>query len=289
MRKAPRSHVDAERLLAPATLVLCIVLTALGVCLLGASLARAQESSQVILWVLLALMWAVPVVLDLRHLLCYRIPTVGMVEPVLAGLVPAALSWLVLKAEPAWFGLACLGVSLLSVILHVWSFVRIYAATRDLPPVADDATIICLGGPVLDGVPSRMLAARLRVAADLALSSPARTLVVTGGAVMGSQSEACVMSDWLRKAGVDEGQVVCEDQACNTRENVLFALELVRQRGLAGELRVLTSDFHLRRALDEFKRLGIKATGIAAPTPVADRLQAWCCEVLTSVHMSMVG
>ena len=107
-------------------------------------------------------------------------------------------------------------------------------------------------------------------------------VVVTGGPTPdGSTTEAHEMARYLHEHGVGRACVLLEPTARNTRENIARSTELLDERGFSGQRCVVSSDYHLYRALRETRHLGQDLTPIAAPTPRASVAQQWCREVLT--------
>jgi uncharacterized SAM-binding protein YcdF (DUF218 family) len=91
-------------------------------------------------------------------------------------------------------------------------------------------------------------------------------IVVTG------KNIAPLMKDFIVGQGVPAQFVQVETAAESTRENALCVAELLR--GDASSRVLLTSDFHMRRALGAFRKAGIEAS----PLPIPDahkRLSDW--------------
>ena len=125
---------------------------------------------------------------------------------------------------------------------------------------------ILLLGYELDGQDraAQELCLRAQAAARAYAQGMAKVIVACGGAAPGHDiTEAAVMARLLREAGVPEGAVVLEDQSQNTMENMRFAAQK-----LGGEkdrrVLVVTSDYHLRRAVMTARRVGFRAKGCAA-------------------------
>jgi uncharacterized SAM-binding protein YcdF (DUF218 family) len=107
-------------------------------------------------------------------------------------------------------------------------------------------------------------------------------VVVTGGTTPdGSTTEAREMARYLRERGVRQACVLLEPTARNTRENIARSTELLDERGFSDQRCVVSSDYHLYRALRETRRLGQELTPIAAPTPPKSAVQQWYREALT--------
>lgn len=130
-----------------------------------------------------------------------------------------------------------------------------------LPPRGESDVVIVLGAQVLaDGTPSVALERRLTL--SLSIYQEKRQTVIVCGA-QGSDEpapEGEVMRDWLIARGARPEDVVAETASFNTRENLLFAKEIMEQRGLS-RATVVTSDYHVARALSLCRQVGIEATG----------------------------
>ena len=68
------------------------------------------------------------------------------------------------------------------------------------------------------------------------------------------------MREWLIARGARPEDVIAETASFNTRENLLFAKEIMERRGLS-RAAVVTSDYHVARALSLCRQVGIEATG----------------------------
>ncbi len=135
-----------------------------------------------------------------------------------------------------------------------------------LPPVQPSQAIIVLGAQVKpNGTMSEMLRRRVALALDAYRQDP--QLIITCGAQGQNEpdAEGAVMKAWLVQNGVPEQQVIAETRSVNTRQNLLFAQEVMQSRGLNGAL-VITSDYHVARALALCDQLGLPATGMGAKT-----------------------
>ena len=128
---------------------------------------------------------------------------------------------------------------------------------------ASDAVIV-LGCQVYsDGQLSPQLKLRLQAALDTYRDDP-RLIVTTGGQGEGEPApEGQVMRDWLISQGVPEEDVIAECESVNTRQNLLYAKALLPE-GIT-RVTVVTSDFHLPRALALAHDLGLDADGIGSP------------------------
>ena len=163
--------------------------------------------------------------------------------------------------------------------LPVWSEAAYPPVALEQTPAADVA--IVLGGAVgavgdppvenLSGASDRVLrAARLFRAAKVK-----RVLAVGGNQpwLGGSVPEAEAMRDLLVEWGVPREAVFTETRSENTRENALFASDIVRTQGWERIL-LVTSAAHMERAAGAFRAIGLEVIpsptdyGSVVPAPV---------------------
>ncbi|MCL1963667.1 MAG: YdcF family protein [Firmicutes bacterium] len=141
--------------------------------------------------------------------------------------------------------------------------VIINAKRLNAPEPADVMTI--LGAQVYaDGVPSPWLASRLELALTLYAKGYAGKIITTGA--QGSDEpmpEAEMMKAYLVANGVPREAVYCDPASYDTIQNITNAKAIMDARGLRTAI-VVTSDYHLWRALSICKGLGLPATGAGA-------------------------
>ena len=92
-----------------------------------------------------------------------------------------------------------------------------------------------------------------------------QTIVCCGGkAGQEPEAEGTVMRAWLIARGVPEGDVLAETTSGNTKENFKNALSMLPQA--PGRVLVVTSDYHLPRALMIARDMGLNVQGAAGRT-----------------------
>ncbi len=144
----------------------------------------------------------------------------------------------------------------------------------DLSGRDDDLTagapefVVVLGAQTHGDQPSRTLRERLDLAYGYLCENPDAVCFVSGG--QGSDethTEAYVMRQYLLRQGVEAERVVMEDQAANTRENLMFSRELAQNMGVdTSDVLIITSEFHLCRAKYIAGTLGMRAFGLGSTT-----------------------
>lgn len=126
-------------------------------------------------------------------------------------------------------------------------------------------TIIVLGCQVRNTTPSLLLRYRIESAAAYLREHPMSVAILSGGQGEGeSISEAECMYRELTAMGIEANRLHLEDQSRNTLENLCRSKELMEREGLRGPVAVVSSDFHIYRALRIAEDAGLKANGLAA-------------------------
>ena len=157
--------------------------------------------------------------------------------------------------------LACLGLACAAGLMGF-----VYYKETHLPPIGDSDVIIVLGAQVKeDGTPSVALTRRLTAALESYLEKPQLIIVCGAQGINEPRAEGDVMRDWLIEKGVRPEDVVAETASFNTRENLVYARAIMEHRGLSQAL-VVTSDYHVARALALCRQTGISATGKGSPS-----------------------
>ena len=142
----------------------------------------------------------------------------------------------------------------------------VYYKETHLPPAGDSDVIIVLGAQVKeDGTPSVALERRLTAALESYLADPQMIIVCGAQGANEPRPEGDVMGEWLIARGVPEADVAAETASYNTRENLENAKEIMENRGLTRAL-VVTSDYHVPRALELCRQTGIIAAGKGSPS-----------------------
>ena len=142
----------------------------------------------------------------------------------------------------------------------------VYYMETHLPEMKESDVIIVLGAQVKeDGTPSVALEGRLTAALE-SYEQNRQTIIVCGARGTNEpRAEGDVMREWLLARGVQESDVVAETGSFNTRENLRNAKAIMDERGLSQAL-VVTSDYHVARALMLCRQEGVAATGKGSPS-----------------------
>jgi uncharacterized SAM-binding protein YcdF (DUF218 family) len=97
-------------------------------------------------------------------------------------------------------------------------------------------------------------------------------IIVSGGNVFpqeGLRSESAYTAELLEEWGIPRDTILIEENSRSTRENALETARLLRERKLDRAL-LVTSAFHMPRALATFRTAGINA--IPSPSSISAKL-----------------
>lgn len=161
-----------------------------------------------------------------------------------------------------------LGVGFLAGVIFLLAGVtsaKMYFGSKVSPK--EDATVIVLGCKVYGTRPSLMLRERLDAAYVYLKENPRSNCIVSGGQGEGEEiTEAEAMKVYLMEKGVEENRIFKEEKSRNTRENLLFSNEILKEKGMNEDLAIATNEFHLYRARKIAKNLGLEAGAVSGKT-----------------------
>ena len=167
------------------------------------------------------------------------------------------------------FALTAVG---LFALVYLGLFAWVCYAESHLETSPETDVIIVLGAQVKpDGTPSVQLEYRLETALSAYRDHPQKVVCCGGQAGTEPAPEGRVMADWLIARGVPAADVLAETVSENTKDNIRNALALLGySAGQPAEAKprvlVVTSDYHVARALQIARDQGLRAWGRSAPT-----------------------
>ncbi len=154
----------------------------------------------------------------------------------------------------------CLGFSTLIFISLIAKIYR-HGAASDIQKA--DA-IIVLGAAQWNGKPSPIFQSRLDHARELSIQGYATTIIVTGGkSPKAAYSDSSIGKEYLIRRGISADSIFIEEQSRTTLQNLAFAQEIIKARGLKSTL-LASHDFHIMRAKEMSDDLGM----IVFPAPI---------------------
>ena len=126
--------------------------------------------------------------------------------------------------------------------------------------------IIVLGAQVLpSGEPNTQLQWRLDAAAEAWRIREVPLVVCGAQGANEPVPEARAMKDYLVKLGVPGDQIRMDDASFNTNQNLVNAGEILRTLPGIRRVLIVTSDYHVPRAMALAQDLGFEAAGLGSP------------------------
>jgi uncharacterized SAM-binding protein YcdF (DUF218 family) len=164
-----------------------------------------------------------------------------------------------LQRAAIWAGRVLMTLGLLVVLVTVTPVDRWWAHAYSGPMELPKGDVLILLSAANDdhGFISYSSYWRARYALLAWRTGAFKTMVVTGGS-------GPAIRDFLVTQGVPANAIVAEWASTSTRENGVNTARLVQ--GMPGKKVLLTSDFHMYRALRVFRKLGVDV----APAPAPD-------------------
>jgi uncharacterized SAM-binding protein YcdF (DUF218 family) len=164
---------------------------------------------------------------------------------------------------------------------------RLRAFGRKEKPKFSDAAIVL--GAYTDGFnPSPPLVARLRVALHLYRQGVVPAVIVSGGkGADETVSEATSMKRFLVFNGVPPDCVLEDRHSADTWENLRNSRALMERAGLKSAV-IVTSDYHMPRALAVAKQLNMNVSGYAAYSSEKEKKYA-VREVFGMIQYTLLG
>jgi uncharacterized SAM-binding protein YcdF (DUF218 family) len=162
---------------------------------------------------------------------------------------------------------ATLTIGLYLVLFHtplVWLTIAPPLKLAEAPRRAD-AIVVFAGGVGERGQVGGGYQERVKHAVELYRARHASHLVFSSGFVWAFR-EAEVMKALAVSLGVPAGDIVLEERAANTWENVTFTHRLLTREGWRSIL-LVSSPYHMRRAMLTFRRAAPEVEVIPTPAP----------------------
>lgn len=170
--------------------------------------------------------------------------------------IAAAFPVLVFLADTALY---------LSVTFLAYAF---YSVFLQFIPVKRDFDYVIIHGAGIrkDGTVTRLLAERCDKAVTVYRRDPTPPYLIPSGGQGSDEvcSEAEAMKKYLTQNGIPEEKILMEDRSSTTMENVLYSRDIINSRPGRKYTALVTSNYHVYRAMRYAKQAGLKAIGIGA-------------------------
>lgn len=167
------------------------------------------------------------------------------------------------KKRPRWRRALrlLLGLALIGALCYGGLIGYVCYKEANVPTPTDYDSIIVLGAQVLpSGEPSVQLRWRLDKALEMYRLRPCPTVVCGAQGGKEPEPEGDVMYRLMLADGVPESDLHAETKSEDTRQNLANAMEILSALGCERPL-IVTSDYHLPRALALAKDAGLNAQG----------------------------
>lgn len=174
-------------------------------------------------------------------------------------------------------------LAIVFVMISAVISVLMIKAANDRP--TQPAAIIVLGCRVHGENPSPMLSQRISAACRYIEQYPEAVAVASGG--KGSDeliSEAECIKRQLENRGISSERIIIEDNSTNTRENMAFSKALLEEKGISGEIAIVSNEYHLLRAKTIAKKQGLDVKCCAARTVPIYLLPYWVREIFGNIY-----
>lgn len=125
--------------------------------------------------------------------------------------------------------------------------------------------IVVLGSGIIGKKVTPLLAVRIERGMELLYSNPNAVLIMSGGQGPGEDiPESVAMAAYAVGKGVDAERIIMEQKSVSTEENLLFSRKLMDKE--APKIVIVTTAYHVFRALILAKQQGLKCVGFGAKT-----------------------
>ncbi|MBR3125592.1 MAG: YdcF family protein [Mogibacterium sp.] len=171
---------------------------------------------------------------------------------------------------------------IVTVIYGSLSFVifMIYSVFLMIIPRSKDFDYVIIhGAGLIDGEKvSRLLQERLDKAIVVYRKDPSPTKLIPSGGKGSDEniSEAEAMKRYLLEQGIPESDIIMEDKSTTTLENLKFSKDIIDSREGRKYTSLVTSNYHVYRALRYCRRVGLKCKGIGSHVA----LYYWPCALI---------
>lgn len=236
-----------------------------------------------VLCLLAAAFFLVPLALEVCHL--------GMFAPAAALLFLAAfLLWG--EKWPRWLrrGVTALYLCGGAVVLGLlW---QMGVCTRNVPAAdSGERTVVVLGCRAFHGRPGLMLQGRIDAAYAYLEDHPESYCVCSGGLdeMKEPLTQGEVIAKTLAEMGIERRRLLVDSRSENTRENLAFSAELIRENGLTPQVAIASDNFHELRAAEYAKDVGLVPCALGCRSPWYLAPGYYCREMMALAAHWLLG
>lgn len=174
--------------------------------------------------------------------------------------------------------------------VFVFSF-SLFAYGRRTTATFDEEIIIVLGAGLRDGTPLPTLARRLDAAFSYYQQNPDVIIFVSGGLGHRQEvTEAQAMAQHLIHLGINPDRIILENYSYSTYSNFRYTKGLIAEQfDHMPTVAIITSNFHMYRAVRFAKQVGIEASIYPASVPATAIPLAYVREVASVIKLWVLG
>jgi len=125
------------------------------------------------------------------------------------------------------------------------------------PKEVQGDVIVVLGGGAYNSGYLKASSYKRLITAFLLHRRTGKPLILSGGAAIGTIPEAKIMKELLLEFGVEEKDIHADLRSRDTRENAIYVKKIC-ERINCKSVTLVTSAFHMKRAVSVFKKSGLK-------------------------------
>lgn len=201
----------------------------------------------------------------------------------------------------------CLSVFFWLLLVVFLGFEAVIFSAGRKAPESGAKYVIILGAQVRGEVPTLVLDARIRAAAEYLSEHPQAVAVASGGQGSGENiSEAEAIKRGLMRLGIAEERILSEERSTSTAENLKFSAEVIAAyetaktalvdgvpeggAGFPEKVVLVTNDFHVYRAARLAGKMGYgQVSGLGATDFFAVTIQYYVREFFAIIMESLRG
>ena len=162
---------------------------------------------------------------------------------------------------------APISISIIYISMSFLIFMIYTLFLQIMPRKKDFDYIIIHGSGLIDGNKvSKLLSDRIDKALEVYRKDPTPPILIPSGGQGGNEtvSEARAMADYILSKGIPEGNICIEDKSTTTYENLTNSKAIIEAKQGEKYTALVTSNYHVYRALRYCKKIGLKCTGIGS-------------------------
>lgn len=160
-----------------------------------------------------------------------------------------------------------ISISVIYLSLSFLIFMIYVLFLQIVPKKRDFDYVIIHGAGLLEGDKvSKLLSDRIDKAIDVYHKDPTPPILIPSGGQGTDEtvSEARAMADYLLSKGIPREKIILEDRSVNTYENLLNSKKIIKERADGSYIALVTSNYHVYRALRHCRKIGLECTGIGS-------------------------